>query len=279
MSPRTTGSLTRRPRRKPPATDQRVLVHNVPPSSYQALCRVLDRHPGLRMKYDDGNLEIRTTTAPPAPHLWTSDTQRLLLEDITWDEYETILEALDGHHLRMTYDSGSLEIMTLSPEHERYKGLLHWLVGVLCEELEIDIEGLGSTTFKRHIKEKGLEPDECFYVANAKRARGIKRVDLNRYPPPDLALEVDITHIALDRMKIYAGLGVPEVWQFDGRNVRVWLLDPEGKYRESDHSPTFPMVSLAKLSEFVRLGVAKGPTVMARRFRAWLGKLINKQGE
>jgi Uma2 family endonuclease len=121
--------------------------------------------------------------------------------------------------LRITYDRGALEIMTLSPEHERLKHLLGYFILILVEELGWNMAGFGSMTFKRKRHQRGLEPDECYWIENELAVRGKDRIDLRRDPPPDLVIEIDWTHSSLDRLAIFAILGVPEVWRFDGKDV------------------------------------------------------------
>lgn len=261
--------------RQPPV-DERLLLHDVRWAEYEALGEAFQGQRALRVTYDRGNLEIMKTGAPPAPTAWTSDSQRLLLYDIGWCEYETVLQALDRHHLRTTYDDGSLELMTLSPEHEGYADLLRLFIQVLAEECRVAIKNLRSTTFRRHDLERGLEADDCFYTTNWPRVRGKKRLDLTVDPPPDLVAEIDVTRTSLDRMAIYAALRVPEVWRFDGERLFIHVLGPDGQYHLSDHSPTFPDIPIAELARFLREGLSEENTAALSTFRAWVKKTIAK---
>ena len=155
---------------------------------------------------------------------------RLLLYDVPWTRYERLLRALDDRHLRLTYDRGTLEIMTLSHEHEGTSYLLGRFVDVLTEEADLPVKAGRSTTFRRRKKEKGLEADNCYWIANEKKVRGKKKINLKVDPPPDLALETDITHSSLDRLGIYRALRVPEVWRFDGKRMVFLILGPDGQY-------------------------------------------------
>jgi Uma2 family endonuclease len=177
---------------------------------------------------------------------------------------------LDRPGLRLTYERGSLEIRTLSSEHESQKGLLSRLVEVLVEELNMPARNLGSTTYQGEELQRGVEPDECYYLANYARVRGVRRIDLKRDPPPDLVLEVDVTHSSLDRMSIYAAFKVPEVWRLRGDALHVYRLGGAGHYQEAERSPTFPLVTPAELVRFVQLGEAEDDTSMVRAFRAWV---------
>ena len=131
-------------------------------------------------------LELKRITVPPG--------QRVLLSDVSWQEFEAILEDLGEHRAsRVAYDNGILEIMTPLPEHETNKELVSDLVKALLEELDIEFCSLGSTTFKNQEMLKGIELDNCFYIQNEAAVRGKNRLDLTVDPPPDLALEIDVT--------------------------------------------------------------------------------------
>jgi len=179
-------------------------------------------------------LELNRVIIPPG--------QRVLLSNISWQEFETILADLGEHRAaRVAYDNGTLEIMTPLPEHESRKELVSDLLKALLEELDIEFCTLGSTTFKNEAMIKGIEPDNCFYIQNEAAVRGKERIDLTIDPPPDLALEIDVT--SRTHPSIYAALGVPELWQFEKGKLQVNLLR-EGKYSQSEVSPNFPNFSL-----------------------------------
>jgi Uma2 family endonuclease len=200
-----------------------------------------------------------------------SDVQRLVLHGISWRAYERLLRAFDEErHLRITYDRGSLEIMTLSPRHERAKHLLGVLIVALAEEVGVEIAGFGSMTFKRRPKKRGLEPDECYWVQNEARMRGKLEYNLERDPPPDLVLEIDVTSSSLNRMAIYAALGVPEVWRWDGTTLEVNVLGAKGRYAVAEKGQAFPLFRPAELVRFLALEATQGETGMLRTFRAWV---------
>src|SRR5690349_4671656 len=139
--------------------------------------------------------------------------QKVILSGVSWDTYSRLLaEHDDSPGTRFNYDDGALEIMVLCPEHERLKQTLATLVELVAAELEIDVDGVGSTTFRREEFAKGFEADASFYVQNAACVAGKKRIDLRLDPPPDLAIEIDITSPSLNKFAIYASLSVPEVW-------------------------------------------------------------------
>jgi Uma2 family endonuclease len=262
---------------QPFVVEQRLLLHNVSWEQYEAVGEALRDRAGLRITYDCGNMEVYTTSSPSAPQGWTSDTQQLLLHFIEWPDYERILEALDHHHLRTAYDRGSMEFMTLSPEHERYRALLSLFIQVLAEEFRVPQVPLGMTTCRRQDLERGLEPDDCFDIKNWEKIRGKKRLDLQVDPPPDLAIEIDITRSSLKRMSIYAKLRVGEVWRFDGETLRIHILDAKGRYKESTASPTFPTIPLEILAQFVKTGIDQDQSSVGRAFRAWVRKQRRKK--
>lgn len=201
----------------------------------------------------------------------------VLIENVDWQAYEAIGEAFrDRANIRLTYDRGRLEIMTLSAEHERLKILIGYLIQVLAEETALRICSFGSTTYKRDILERGLEPDQCFYYRNLARVRGLRRIDLSRDPPPDLAVEVDVTNSSLNRMSIYAHLGVSELWRLEGETLRVYGLGTAAAYEPADGSSAFPAVPVSELVQFLRLGIDEDDTTMIQACRAWVREHLAK---
>jgi Uma2 family endonuclease len=177
--------------------------------------------------------------------------QKVILSGVSWDTYSRLLaEHDDSPGTRFNYDDGALEIMVLSPEHERLKQTLATLVELVAAELEIDVDGVGSTTFRREEFAKGFEADASFYVQNAGQVAGKKRIDLRVDPPPDLAIEIDITSPSLNKFAIYASLSVPEVWRCDGNQVAIFCYS-KGKYIEVEMSETLPPLTASLLSALV----------------------------
>jgi Uma2 family endonuclease len=197
--------------------------------------------------------------------------QRFLIDGVSWQTYERLLRAFDEErHFRITYDQGDLEIMTLSPQHERYKHLIGQLIVILVLELGMPIAGFGSWTMKRQKKKRGLEPDECYWIQNEATVRGKKKIDLSREHPPDLVLEIEVSRSALNRMRIYAALGVPEVWRWTGKTLEVHLLCQKGKYTLREYSLAFPFLRPAELVRFLELQQTLGEIGMLREFRNWV---------
>lgn len=202
------------------------------------------------------------------------DEQRFVLTHIDYPTYVKISDLLPERRIRITYDGRDMELMTVSSEHEHDKKLLGRLVEALTEEVNIDIASYGSMTCRRDDMERGLESDDCYYIQNERVVRGRRVLDLSRDPPPDLALETEISRSALDRMEIYARLRVPEVWRWDGTTVRVFLLGSDGKYHESDRSAAFLFLPVAELGRFLALASTMSETALIRQFRAWVREQI-----
>jgi len=196
--------------------------------------------------------------------------QHFRISAVSWEEYVQLGKALAGRHLRMTYDRGELELMTVSYGHGRDKSLLARMVEALTEELAIDALGGGSTTLERADVERGLEGDECWWIEHEAQVRDLREIDLNKDPPPDLALEVEITRSVLMRMPIYAALRVPEVWRWDGKVLTVCLLGEDGTYAVSTTSRNFPFLPVAELGRFIQMRATMSDTSVIRAFRDWV---------
>jgi Uma2 family endonuclease len=194
----------------------------------------------------------------------------LVLHEVSWAEYEEMLALLpDTARFRLSYDQGTLQIMTLSPRHERLTSLFTPLLTVLAEEQNLNLVSLGSTTFKRAGADRGLEPDDCYYIHQAERIAGRDTIDLDVDPPPELVIEVDITHPSQDKLPIYGSLGVMEVWRHDGHTLHFLRLHEE-QYTETAESLLFPGLPATTLADFVRQGNESGIIPMVRAFRTWV---------
>ncbi len=195
--------------------------------------------------------------------------QQFLLKNVSWQMYENILEELgERRAARVNYSQGLLEIMTPLPEHEDDKEIIGDLVKALLEELNIEFRPLGSTTYKNEQMSGGVEADQCFYIQNEAAIRGKKRIDLNIDPPPDLALEIDIT--SRTRLNNYEALGVPELWRFNGQSLEINVLE-SGKYVKSNISRNFPSLPLFDvIPEYVEQSKIKGRNATIKAFRSWV---------
>jgi Uma2 family endonuclease len=212
-------------------------------------------------------LELKRIYVPPG--------QRVLLQDVTWQELETIIEELGEHRsARIAYDKGILEIMAPLPEHEDNKEIISDLVKALLEELDIEFRCLGSTTFKNELMAQGIEPDQCFYIKNEAAIRGKRRIDLTVDPPPDLALEIDIT--SRTHPLIYQALKVPELWCFENGILKINLLQ-DGNYVESQSSLNFPHLPLIEvIPQYLEQSKTAGRNATLKAFRSWVKEQLFK---
>lgn len=198
--------------------------------------------------------------------------QRFLMRSVDWSTYQSLLAMFGERPLRITYDRGCLELMSPSKRHERLSRLLGRLVFVLTEELNVPIQSAGSTTLSQEDLDRGLEPDECFFIASESRVRGREHFELGVDPPPDLAVEVDVTRSSLNRMSIYAALGVPEVWRYDGEQFSISVLQADGTYRLQPQSLAFPRLLSDQVQQFIDGRNERDETTWIREFRSWVQK-------
>ncbi|MEG3974196.1 Uma2 family endonuclease [Microcoleus sp. herbarium8] len=200
--------------------------------------------------------------------------QRTLLENISWSTFETLLKEIGNNRgYRLAYDEGMLEIMAPLFEHENYKSNFGNFIVALAEELGIEIKSAGSTTLKLKNVKKGIEPDNCYYIQNEPALRGRQELDLETAPPPDLAIEIDITSTSLNKLAIYSALRVPELWRYNGRVLNFYQL-VESEYIEIDFSIAFPFLSVAEMVGFFDRTRTTGEIALLKSFRTWVkGKI------
>lgn len=203
--------------------------------------------------------------------------QCFLINNLSWDGYEQILKVFDDRRFPHTYADGVLEIMTLSQEHEWTKKILAQFIENLAIVLQIRKTSSGSATLKRELKERGLEPDESYYIANYSQVRGLKRINLNRHPPPDLVVEVDVANKSLDRLEPYAKLGVPEIWLHDRKGLRFLKRVSDSTYRTVKCSQAFPQVSSDDINRFLEMQDEFDELDLINQFIDWARGLAKKQ--
>lgn len=196
--------------------------------------------------------------------------QRIVLYGIEWDQYEQIADALNGRHVRLTYDRGALEFMTISPKHGWIARLFAQFLVILSEETGMARRSCGDITMKRAELERAIEPDECFYLLNESAVRGKDEIDFDADPPPDLGVEVDISSSSRRRMPVYAALKVPEVWRFSRERLTIHQLTPDGTYRVAECSRYFAFVTPAILTEFVARRSTLDENSLMKSFREWV---------
>jgi Uma2 family endonuclease len=195
--------------------------------------------------------------------------QQLLLEEVSWQQLENILTELgERRNSRLSYSNGLLEIMVPLPEHEKAKEIIGDMVKILLSERGINYESLGSTTLKNQRMTQAVEPDSCFYIQNQVAVIGKNRLDMSIDPPPDLAIEIDLTsRTQLDNYQI---LGVPELWRYARRGLQINVLQG-GQYVESDSSPTFPDIPIIELvNRYAQQSQISGSSQAIRAFRQWV---------
>ena len=196
--------------------------------------------------------------------------QKLVLGNVPWEMYTKLLRTFESRRLRLTYDRGTLEIMTISFEHDCYGRFLGRLLITLTEEFNLPVRSGGSTTLRRRKKLKGLESDNCYWIQNEHLIRGKKRIILRVDPPPDVAIEIDITKSSLNRMRIYRALRVPEVWRFDGKVVTFHILQADGNFKSETQSRAFPGITPSDLLRFLEMFDQDEENAVIRTFRAWI---------
>jgi len=194
--------------------------------------------------------------------------QRVVFCHLTWQAYEQILQALGEHRSsRLTFDCGTLEITMPLEEHEFLRTMIGLFIRILVEETGRKLKTMGSTTLNYPNLNCGAEPDEAYYIPNQALVAG-RKVDLRRDPPPDLVVEVDITHTDIDKLNLYASMGVPEFWRYNGQVLQIYQLQAQ-QYTEIENSLIFPDVPKARLYEFL-VQCQNDEVEASKALRAWV---------
>ncbi len=195
--------------------------------------------------------------------------QKLILQGVSWNFYERLLKDYQSSNaLHFAYNDGILEVEVPLGKHEVPKTVLTDLISVICLEKDINIKNFGSTTFRKRAKAKGVEPDACFYIKNEAKVRGLLDLDLSKNPPPDLVIEVDITSPSLNKLPIYAALGVTEIWLYKGKEVEFYKLIGED-YQKIEQSFALPFLSSKKATEFLQKGLEEVYNKWVKEVRNW----------
>jgi Uma2 family endonuclease len=196
--------------------------------------------------------------------------QRTVLHNVSWETFEALLrDTGEDRGSRFAYDCGTLEIMTPLFEHENPKIQFDRLIFALVEELDLEIKSAGSTTLKLPLAKRGIEPDNCYYIQNEFRVRDKEKFNLETYPPPDLAIEIDIISSSVNKFNIYSALGIAELWRYDGQDLKFYHL-VEGQYIEHEFSLAFPIVSVNDISKFIHQSKSMGEIALLKSFRVWV---------
>lgn len=200
--------------------------------------------------------------------------QRTVLHNISWETFEALLrDTGEDRGYRLAYDCGTLEIMTPLFEHENAKSNFGNFIIALAEELDIEIRSAGSTTLERRLANRGIEPDNCYYIQNEPAIRGQETLNLETDPSPDLAIEIDITSSSVNKLGIYAALGVTELWRYNGEDLKFYQL-VEREYIECNFSLAFTLISVSDISRFIQQRKNIGEIALLKSFRAWVREKI-----
>ena len=195
------------------------------------------------------------------------------MDGVSWETYERLRQELDeaGNHIRIVYDRGRTELISpLLPIHEKRKQMLGRLIETLAEERGLPISAYGSTTWKRQDVGRGIEADQCYYIQRAPLMRGKSEIDLSQDPPPDLAVEVEVTYRPPSKPSVYAALRIPELWRYNGQQFEVLVLQADGSYASSLTSAAFPGFSPANFHPFLSMHPALLDTEIVVEFRKGL---------
>ncbi len=195
--------------------------------------------------------------------------ERIIRKNVPWEEYERLLSEHDpGRGIRIAYDEGTLEIMVLSLPHEEPNRTLATLIEIIAVELRLNFRAIGSTTIKRKDLFKGVEPDSCYYIRSYEAVKQKRSIDFGTHPP-DLAVEVDVSHESLDKFPIFASIGIAEVWRFSKGQLKIYRLR-RGEYQELSASEELPAVTSAKLTEFLETSSSMDKIDWIEHVRAWV---------
>jgi Uma2 family endonuclease len=195
--------------------------------------------------------------------------RHVTVDGVSWGMYVQLCDEIVRGGTRITYDRGRLEIVTPSQLHEQTKKIVARIVEAYGVLAGVPVDGLGSMTMRREVLDRGLEPDECYYIQNAAILADGHEIDLAIDPPPDLAIEIDIPPPDIAKQPIYAALGVPEVWRYDGRRVAYLARQADGRYAEVERSLALPGLDNGWVNDLLAIGLASGQSAavaeLARR--------------
>ena len=228
-----------------------VLLCDIPYEQYERIIDVLQEF-HTRHTYDRGRLEM-----------WR------VLYGLTWDTYQRLLDAMGDHPFRHTYDRGTLEMMTPRKDHEWVKKLLGRMLEAMSLAMDIPIQSVSSMTLTSAQADRGLQPDESYYIAHEAQMREKQLYSPDEDPPPDLVIEVDVTDTCLPRLPVYARIGIPEIWRHDGREMQFYGLGPEGEYARIERSEAFAFLTPETITRFVEMRHETDENSVVRAFVDW----------
>lgn len=196
--------------------------------------------------------------------------QRIVFDDVPWETYLSLLRSRGERHIRLTYYRGVLEIMTLSKLHEILSEGLDNFVKVLIREYGFEVQSVGSMTMHVEELQSGAEADKAYYIRHEEIVRDREKYDPAIDPPPDLAVEVDLSSRSSRRMSVYAELGIPEVWQYDGERLVFKSLGQDGTYHAIEQSIALPGLKSADLQSFVDRRGTMGEIALDHALAQWV---------
>ena len=212
---------------------------------------------------------MNTLTTPesetPMKMLAPAET-RTVLENIRWETFVELADQRRGSVPRMTFDEGVLELMSPRHQHERIGRFLGRLVETFTEVRGMEIQSVGSTTFKCKDLQKAFEADESYYIQHAEQIRPKEEIDLTIDPPPDLVIEVEITTSAIKKLALFAAIGAPEVWRHDGKRLFIHRLR-EQQYEDAQQSTAITGLDIAMAETVLAKRFDQGETALIRSFR------------
>lgn len=202
----------------------------------------------------------------------------VVFRDVGWDDYEQLLDQIgDAGGRRISYNDGTLQVMSPSAEHESYSCFIDQMIGFVKVRRRINVRSFGSSTLKKARQRKGLEPDACFYVQSAPLIGDRMQLDFSVDPPPDIAVAIDIHHGSVDKFPIYAALGVAEIWHFDGRRLTVHHLAGDA-YVIAGASRALPLLTDQVLTFFLDRLRRDGELAALLAFDEWLSERVKDEG-
>ncbi len=193
---------------------------------------------------------VLKTADAPAPATLRPKNDVNILHGVTWEQYCDFRDDPANNGVRMSYADGDLLLMTTGHLHERISHILSVILLAWAQHSDARIMGFGRWTLQQELKEKGLEADNCYYSRHIPQVQEKEALDLKVDPPPDLAIEIDVTTHSQLKFDIYASLGVPEVWVWEENRIAVHQLS-EGEYQPSLESIELPGFPLKMAAQFV----------------------------
>lgn len=190
----------------------------------------------------------------------------VVLEGVSWETYEKLIEGFGDRRSYTTYDRGTMEIgMSPGRKHERGADVLVSLVSAIRDRKDLPIEAGGSVTHRHPELAKGVEPDACYWIANEAVMRGVDELDLKKHPAPDLVIEIDVAASSIDRIEIFHSLGVPEVWRVSKSGLEFLVRGDQGSYEPHETSSCFPFVDRQRVEQAVREARTLGESAALRQ--------------